>query len=76
MDGKVIVGAAPYLTGPWEIYQGPVCQGIDYTSPAMYCHYPHPWGNDEKNGKALITYCEHYPGNVIAATVNFEMNKT
>ena len=73
-DSQVMVGASANLEGPWELTPVFKAYGLRYES-WMYCIYPHQWAFDEADGEVLVTWSEHWPGNVIAARLRFEIGR-
>jgi hypothetical protein len=73
-DSCVMMSVAQHLEGPWldwhELFVAP---GIDCNEGFKYCMYPHPWAFKEKDGELMVTWCEHWPGGVVAGKVKFEM---
>ncbi|KAI9813219.1 MAG: hypothetical protein M1826_002535 [Phylliscum demangeonii] len=76
-DSKVIMSVAPNLEGPWvDFWAILTATGIDYPDPYRYCMFPHPWAFREQDGVLLITWCEQWPGGVVAGKVSFAMGKS
>ncbi len=68
------MAAAGRLEGPFEkLHVVCVAQRLLGPDGYRYCVYPHPWAFREEDGELLISWCEHWPGGVVAAKVSFEM---
>lgn len=73
-DSKIQLGVAERIEGPWEIQTVGVATGIDKKDGFMYCIYPAIWASDTRKGELVVTWSEQYPGGVIAAKIQFEMD--
>ena len=71
-DSKIQVGVAEKVEGPWEIFPVGTATCIDRKDGFQYCIYPHTWASDEQNGELMVTWCEQWPGGVIAAKLKFQ----
>ncbi|KAI4216529.1 MAG: hypothetical protein LQ351_001018 [Letrouitia transgressa] len=73
-DNNVMMGVSPTLEGPWDFH--PVGQAHGFVGEASYkyCMYPHLWGSVESEGKLLVTWCDAWPGGVIAAEVDIAIS--
>lgn len=67
-DGRVVVGAAASIEGPWEMTEVCTVGGVD-------CIYPHEWVYEEVNGELMVTWREGRPGRVMAGKLKLEMGK-
>ncbi|KAI4224332.1 MAG: hypothetical protein L6R36_004739 [Xanthoria steineri] len=70
-DSQVIIGLSCQLEGPWDVHPIHTATGIKDPVSYRYCIYPHPWATNMTNGKLLVTWCDHWPGGVIAAKIRF-----
>ncbi|KAL8997297.1 MAG: hypothetical protein Q9169_003389 [Polycauliona sp. 2 TL-2023] len=70
-DNQVMIGLATQLEGPWDIHPILLTTGIKDPVNYRYCVYPHPWATKTTQGKLLVTWCDHWPGAVIAAKIRF-----
>ncbi|KAL9615371.1 MAG: hypothetical protein Q9167_000199 [Letrouitia subvulpina] len=73
-DDYVMMGVSHTLEGPWVFNQTVKAQGLVSDLVYKYCMYLHLWGSAESEGKLLITWCDAWPGGVIAAQVELEMS--
>ncbi|KAL9043467.1 MAG: hypothetical protein Q9214_003350 [Letrouitia sp. 1 TL-2023] len=73
-DDYLIMGVSPELEGPWVSNPVVKAHGIERDSFYKYCMYPHLWGSAESEGKLLVTWCDAWPGGVIAARVELEIS--
>lgn len=70
-DNQVMMGLSTQLEGPWDLHPILLTSGIRDTVSYRYCIYPHPWATNMTKGKLLVTWCDHWPGGVIAAKLRF-----
>ncbi|KAL8856270.1 MAG: hypothetical protein Q9178_007107 [Gyalolechia marmorata] len=70
-DSQVVIGAAARLEGPWDTHAIHLATGIRDPVNYRYCMYPHPWATNMTKGKLLVTWCDRWPGGVIAAKIHF-----
>jgi len=67
-EGRVMVGAAASIEGPWEMTEVCARAGVD-------CIYPHQWVYEEMNGELMVSWREGRPGRVLAGKLKLEMGK-
>lgn len=67
-DGRVIVGAAASIEGPWEMTEVCTMVGVD-------CIYPHQWVYAEVDGELMVSWREGHPGQVMAGKLKLKMGK-
>ncbi|KAI9784213.1 MAG: hypothetical protein M1816_001035 [Peltula sp. TS41687] len=73
---KILMSVAGQLEGPWqEWFEIGDATSLDCPSGYRYCIYPHPWAFREQDGELMVTWCEPWPGAVIAAKLTFEREK-
>ncbi|KAL8731889.1 MAG: hypothetical protein Q9166_003173 [cf. Caloplaca sp. 2 TL-2023] len=70
-DNQVMMGVASRLEGPWDVVPIVHTIGIKDNITYRYCMYPHPWANEVSKAKLLVSWCDRWPGGVIAAKVRF-----
>ena len=70
-DSQVMIGMSCRLEGPWDMHPIHLATGIKDPVNYRYCIYPHPWATNMAKGKLLVTWCDHWPGGVIAAKIRF-----
>ena len=71
---KVLMSVAGQLEGSWQDwFELFTATSLDYSAGYRYCIYPHPWAFREQDGELMVTWCEPFPGGVIAAKVKFQM---
>ncbi|KAK4690413.1 hypothetical protein P7C71_g6371, partial [Lecanoromycetidae sp. Uapishka_2] len=75
VDSKIQLGVAENVEGPWEIHELGLATGIDKTDGFIYCIYPLLWRSNTKKGELMVTWSEQYPGGVIAARIQFDMEE-
>ncbi|KAL8768070.1 MAG: hypothetical protein Q9209_005613 [Squamulea sp. 1 TL-2023] len=75
-DSQVMMGAAARLEGPWHTHAIHLATGIRDQINYRYCMYPHPWATNTAKGKLLVTWCDKWPGGVIAAKIHFTRSGT
>ena len=71
-DSVMRLGAAPRIEGPFDIQELFRAEGAKVTDRYTYCMYPHPWAAKNSKGKLLVTWCDPWPGGVLAAKVRFD----
>lgn len=64
--GRVMVGTAARIEGPWEMAEVCTVEGVD-------CIYPHQWVYEEVNGELMVGWREGRPGRVMAGKLKLEM---
>ncbi|KAL8696440.1 MAG: hypothetical protein Q9224_002796 [Gallowayella concinna] len=70
-DNQVMMGAASTLEGPWDPHSLFQAECIKQRYGYQYCMYAHVWANDLSKPKLLLSWCDPWPGGVIAAKVHF-----
>ncbi|KAI9800496.1 MAG: hypothetical protein M1825_004044 [Sarcosagium campestre] len=73
---QIVMGTAPRIEGPWKMQDLCGAPGIEYPDGFKYCIYPHPWCFREEDGEMLVTWCEQFPGGVIAGKIRLEIGTT
>ncbi|KAL8946624.1 MAG: hypothetical protein Q9222_007006, partial [Ikaeria aurantiellina] len=72
-DNLLIIGAAPTLEGPWAPLPLFKAEGMRERNAYLYCMYAHPWATQHEEGKLCVSWCDPWPGGVIAAKLQFQM---
>lgn len=73
-DSLVLLAAENTLEGPWKEFSSlGQASGINHPNGYMYCMYPHPWAYEASDGELLVTWAEHWPGEVVAAKITLQM---
>lgn len=67
-DGRVIVGVAASIEGPWEMTEVCTMAGVD-------CIHPHQWVYEEKNGELMVSWREGQSGRVMAGKLKLAMGR-
>ncbi|KAL8713234.1 MAG: hypothetical protein Q9220_002755 [cf. Caloplaca sp. 1 TL-2023] len=75
-DNMVMIGAAPRLEGPWAPRPLLKAEGIKSPNAYLYCMYAHPWATQNEKDKLLVSWCDPWPGGVIAAKIQFQMGNS
>ncbi|KAL9601773.1 MAG: hypothetical protein Q9219_002263 [cf. Caloplaca sp. 3 TL-2023] len=73
-DSKVMLGVAAAVEGPWDVRPIFTAQGIKQPQAFRYCVYAHPWFAEKSRDRLLISWCDQWPGGVIAAECRFKTN--
>ena len=73
-DNNVMIGVSSTIEGPWDIKPVAKTEGIVKDDAYKYCVYPHLWGSNESKGKLLVTWCDAWPGGVIAANLKLQIS--
>lgn len=74
-DSILMMGAEASLEGPWTLTPLFQADAIQFPDNFRFGMQGHPWAYDGRNGELLVTWCETWPGGVIAAKLKLLMGK-